>query len=306
MAPYQPEPDSDQQSYWHFTGLQRIDKALHSLDGLVRGVTADSVLQPEEIDALDVWLIQHEEHKGHPILGPLMRWVRGALRDPDGPEYLCDAAWRLRALSGSEPGYYDSATQSLQCLHGLLAGISADGVIQQAEIERLQDWLFAHTGLQGSWPFDEICSVVTQVLADGHVSSEEQSALLVFFQQFGCQHTDAPLADLDLGSLSVSSVCCIDPAITFRESSFVVTGRSQRGPRRLLQTEIETRGGVWQQRVTRSLDYLIVCADRNKAWAYEAFGRKVEQALNLRRNGQRITLIHENDFWDAVADAPIA
>jgi hypothetical protein len=54
--------------------------------------------------------------------------------------------------------------------------------------------------------------------------------------------------------------------------------------------------------VIKELDYLIVAAERNLCWAFSCYGRKVEAAMDLRKSGTRLTIVHENDFWDAVAD----
>jgi len=32
------------------------------------------------------------------------------------------------------------------------------------------------------------------------------------------------------------------------------------------------------------------------------YGRKVEKAIQLRKEGHKIILVHENDFWDAIED----
>ena len=52
-----------------------------------------------------------------------------------------------------------------------------------------------------------------------------------------------------------------------------------------------------------ALDYLVIGANGNECWAYSAYGRKVEQAIELRKSGSRLTIIHEFDFWDAVEDS---
>lgn len=297
------QPDVDQSKYWCFTGPQRADKALGTLDGLVRGISADRELHPDELNVLDVLLIEHEDLRTHSIVGPLMDLVRAMLDEPDAPDFLHDVAWRLRTLSDPTIGYYDIITKDLQRLHALLGGLAADGIVRTVEVERLRDWLVEHENLAGSWPFDEVCSAVTRVLADGVVSPEESDALLAFFRQFGCNTTDAIGCDFQPFDLSVQGICSTSPEILFPGSLFVVTGRSTRGPRRVLRDAIERLGGSWRDAVSRETTYLIVCAARNKAWAYEAFGRKIEQALALRREGLRLMLVHENDFWDVVADA---
>lgn len=52
--------------------------------------------------------------------------------------------------------------------------------------------------------------------------------------------------------------------------------------------------------VVHELDYLIIGADANRAWAYSCFGRKVEKAIELRKRGHKLLIVHEVDFWDAL------
>ena len=37
-------------------------------------------------------------------------------------------------------------------------------------------------------------------------------------------------------------------------------------------------------------------------WAFSCFGRKVEKAVDIRKSGGTILIVHESDFWDTVAD----
>lgn len=62
-------------------------------------------------------------------------------------------------------------------------------------------------------------------------------------------------------------------------------------------------GGEVVNHVSSHVDYLVIGADGNPCWAYACYGRKVEKAVQLRKKGGRILLVHENDFHDAVADA---
>lgn len=54
--------------------------------------------------------------------------------------------------------------------------------------------------------------------------------------------------------------------------------------------------------VSNKTDYLIIGADGNPCWAYACYGRKVEVAVKLRKEGGKILLVHEYDFLDALAD----
>ena len=54
--------------------------------------------------------------------------------------------------------------------------------------------------------------------------------------------------------------------------------------------------------VTTKTDYLIVGNAGNPCWAYACYGRKIEDAMNIRKDGGKVQIINETDFWDAVWD----
>ncbi len=65
---------------------------------------------------------------------------------------------------------------------------------------------------------------------------------------------------------------------------------------------VDKLGGEVTTSVTKQVRYLIIGTDGNPCWAYACYGRKVEKAVELRKQGIRILIIPENDFHDAVAD----
>lgn len=57
-------------------------------------------------------------------------------------------------------------------------------------------------------------------------------------------------------------------------------------------------------RITKpnAADFLVVGADGNPCWAFACYGRKVEMAIDYRKQGCKLLIVHENDFWDAARD----
>lgn len=52
--------------------------------------------------------------------------------------------------------------------------------------------------------------------------------------------------------------------------------------------------------VSRKVIYLVVGNNGNPCWMFFCYGRKVERAMQLRKEGYSIMVVHENDFWDEV------
>ena len=59
-------------------------------------------------------------------------------------------------------------------------------------------------------------------------------------------------------------------------------------------------GGIFKDSVVKNTDFLIVGDEGNPCWAFSCYGRKVEKAIELRKSGSKIQIVHENDFWDCV------
>jgi NAD-dependent DNA ligase len=97
-------------------------------------------------------------------------------------------------------------------------------------------------------------------------------------------------------------VCSACPVIQFAGMKFCFTGESSRSPRAELEATVTRLGGSVVSAPSGKVDFLIVGADGNPCWAFACYGRKIEQAMALRKSGARIVLVHENDFYDAVAD----
>ena len=69
-----------------------------------------------------------------------------------------------------------------------------------------------------------------------------------------------------------------------------------------MKAEVEALGGAMRPSVTTKTDYLIVGNAGNPCWAYACYGRKIEDAMNIRKDGGKVQIINETDFWDAVWD----
>ncbi len=294
---------SDHEAYHHFTTRSRLDKSINALLGIVEGLLADAQISDTEILFLEQWARDHESQKlQHPIseLRPL---VMEALADGViSQEEREDILWLCRQLQSTQ--YHDSVTADMQHLHGMMAGIAADGKITEAELACLASWLRSHDQLRMCWPYDEVGALITAVMRDSVIDPREHDILLSFFNEFaassGPGHIAPPSEDSVVG---VTGLCAVCPEISIESSLFCFTGASADFTRVQFVEMVTSLGGRVSPRVTQDLDYLVVGADGNPYWAYAAYGRKVETAVKYRKNGCKLLLIHEHDFRDAVQDA---
>ena len=151
-------------------------------------------------------------------------------------------------------------------------------------------------------PFRVYLVEVRGIALDRRIDQEEQRFLVAFTDEFVRSRNGLVLEGEFNEELVRQGICMSQPEITFEGKMFCVTGISPRASRAKLEAEIERLGGTAHPRVIQKLDYLVVAAGRTLSWAFSCYGRKVEAAMTLRRQGARLTIVHESDFWDAVRD----
>lgn len=293
----------DHREYLKFSGRSRLDKAINSLVGLIEGIAADGKVTAGEMALLNLWLQENGDLRNKHPYNELMPVVEEALRDGDfSDEERADIFFVCEKLRSTE--FFDVVTADMQRLHGFLAGAMADGIVTEAELRTLSDWIDDHDQLKSLWPYDEVESVVSTVLRDGKIDADEQKMLQAFFSEFLALLDNRTITTPQmLQGSTLAGVCAMCPEISFEGRTFCFTGASNRLSRKQFGELVQKLGGQPSEGVTKKTDYLVIGAEGNPAWAYACYGRKVEKAVTLRKEGIRIVLVHENDFHDAVADA---
>lgn len=154
--------------------------------------------------------------------------------------------------------------------------------------------------------------MLTSILKDGTIDGEEQTLLRSFFEDF-IEYTFAKKIRTEASRVqgrlpsdfTLPGICAMCPDIAFDGRVFTFTGTSLRGRREDLVGEITRRGGTFSPNVTMQTQYLVIGAAGNPCWAFSCYGRKVEKAVEYRKEGTPIIIVHETDFWDAVNDSGI-
>lgn len=289
-------------SYVHFHNRSSVDKALNTLLGIVLGIGLDGKINPVERGLFNAWLRENEglcdKHPYSELIPLINRCIEDDVLDEEERE---DIKWLCSKLTSQD--YYNSITADIQVLHGILGGVASDGKVTKEELEALSDWLNDHEHLKTCYPYDEVEALLMSVLKDGQVDEAESKFLQAFFSEFLSVLDDktitAPVAKVNSDIVGVCAVC---PEIVFEGSSFCFTGESSKFKRSELAKLVATLGGKASAGVTKSVDYLVIGAEGNPCWVYACYGRKVEKAVELRKAGSKLLIIHENDFHDAVAD----
>lgn len=275
---------------------------MNTVVGLIEGISIDGAINASEIGFLRMWLEENRDVRHlHPFteLVPVLEaaLADGVLTDDEKQDLL----WLCEKLRSTD--YVDATTADIQRLHALMAGITSDGVITETELRGLSTWLADHDQLRTCWPYDEVDSLVTSVLADGKIDAAEHKLLQNFFGEFVAVLDNRTIVNPKVEEKqTLVGLCAVCPEIEFSGSRFCFTGASAKYSRAEFTSLVKRLGGEVVGSISSNLDYLIIGADGNPCWAYTCYGRKVEKAVGLRKQGAHILLVHEHDFHDAVAD----
>ena len=293
----------EHREYARFTSRSRLEKSVNSLLGIIEGIAIDSSINHSEVSFLNLWLAEHADVRNRHPYSELVPVVQAAVADGAlTQDEHDDIVWLCERLRSAE--YFDQTTADLQRLHAILGGIVSDGQVTEDELRGLSAWLQNHEHLKTCWPYDEIYSLIVGVMKDQKIDPEEHILLKAFFSEFTTIMDDRTITSPVISEgTNIVGLCAVCPEIEFSASTFCFTGASSRYTRKELAATVERLGGTFAPNVTKSVKYLIIGADGNPCWAYACYGRKVEKAVELRKSGVRVLLIHENDFHDAVADA---
>lgn len=283
-----------------------FDKALHTLAGIISGISIDEVINHREIRELESWFINNSHLLKKRPFSEIVNMLDDAFADGlFTAEEKADIIWVCNNYA-QDNMYHDSITHDIQILHGIMHGVIADNKINQTELEKLDGWLTENDHLIGIYPYDELCSLLLTVLKDGQITDDEVDLLKVFFSDYVDIAASPNLDEEEIArlkkSITLPGICAACPSIDFEGNLFCFTGQSSRATRDDISSLIQSKGGIYKDSVTRDTAYLVVGAEGSPCWAFSCYGRKVEKAVNMRKSGKTIMIIHENDFWDYVLD----
>ena len=294
----------DEKTLQIITSKSQADKAINSLKGILLGINLDKVVNSDEIHELKNWVKKHHELVLRNPFREFMLIIDSIAEEDLGlTETIEDLFWLCQKYEGDNY-YYNAVTTDLQTLQGLCHGILADGEISDKEIFDLDKWLDDNEHLNTYYPYDEIRSLVLSIASDGKVIEDERLVLKAYFSQF----VNLANSDIqqkikeDTKEVNISGLCTSEPVVNFDGKTFCITGVLKNETKESLKQKITNLGGITTDSVTKKTDYLVVADNGNPAWAFSCYGRKVEKAVNMRKDGHVITLIHEFDLYDAIED----
>lgn len=183
--------------------------------------------------------------------------------------------------------------RELDELIGLARGLTADGVLNQSEVEYLQRWLTAHAEVHQSPMAMNLLLRVNAMLSDRVLDKEEAAELFETLQQF----SGGPM---ELGETLKSSSLPLDeplPNVLFDNRLYCFTGTFAYGTRAECEAAVQGLGGL-SGSLTKKTNYLVIGIYATDSWAHSSYGRKIERALEMKQDGVPVRIIGE-EHWRA-------
>jgi len=187
-----------------------------------------------------------------------------------------------------------SIKKAILTLQGISTAIIYDGKVDDSEIELLSKWLLLHEEERDEWPISEVHEAVSKIVKDNVVTQGERAYLFNLLSAF---------ADGPSSNNAVDGIYDENPDIVFMGKEFIFTGILQYGKRKKAENAVLKLGGVisLSSGIVNTLNYLIVGDLGNKTWKHSRFGRKIEMAIELRKQGRIYPIIaKEDDFIEAI------
>ena len=188
------------------------------------------------------------------------------------------------------------ADRQIDQLIGLAQGIVADGIVNQAEAEMLQDWLRANQWTENPY-VSRLLDRVERVLEDGVLDEDEgrelHDALMSWTGGGGADGEESTTASLPLDP---------DPrTVLVAENTFVFTGTGVFGTRKMMHDATIGACGTAERNITKQTNFVVLGTYVTPAWAHQSFGRKIEKAMEYRDQlGTGLHIVHEEDWMRAL------
>ncbi len=277
-----------------FNYSQNVQKALQDLLGICQGIVADQHITSDEALFLDVWLRNNRILENDPDYRDLLELTTDILEDGIlTVEELDDLKELISTIIDyrSDQGFANEK-EAVQRLLGICKGVSADQELNESEIIVLSNWVDRSVAWIESPVVANIHAAVRAVLQDGLITEDEQKSLLeLLYKTTG----DDPRMGLT-GGLSIGAFADSIEAVEFVDCSFCFTGQFTYGSRSECQKVTANQGGSIHKTVTKKTQYLVIGELSSRDWTNTSFGRKVEKAIQYRKQGIPIAILHE-ELW---------
>lgn len=266
---------------------QNFQKSLSSLQGILEGITADTILKDVELQFLHAWLEEQADKIGD--LLDVYDSVSSALSDKMISADEKEDIMQLIADCLEYGKIPDNPESKANQFLGFLKGVMADGTLNRIEFEKLVAKLNSDIELQTSFPTRILYNIIRAADSDGRIDDEEYSQIVSSVTKLA-----GGSFALD-GDISGSPIMIFDDEIDFNTKNQCVcfTGKFFSGTRSELESVAKSIGMIPQNSVTRNTKLVVVGSLNSRDWVLSNSGRKIEKASIYRLEGNPIKITTE-------------
>ncbi len=182
-------------------------------------------------------------------------------------------------------------------LIGISRGVIADGVVDESEAIFIGQWIESHREIADKWPVNVLYARITELLKDGTLTADEQKQLLETLKEI----TGGDISYMESTKSTTLPLTRPEPELMFEGGVFALTGKFVFGSNTECESVITDLGGTIVPAPTVETDYLVIGELGSREWAHSAFGRSIENAIELQANGSAIAIVSEEHWVDELA-----
>ncbi|CAI0864920.1 BRCT domain-containing protein [Serratia quinivorans] len=274
------------------------EKLLINLINIIEGLTCDSKIDERELVYLDTWLLESEAIKDNYFSQLIREKIAhilddGIIEKSELDNFKSDLIEiQTKMLDIPDIDLYSIESDKL-LLEGLCKGVVANQSLNDAEIGYLNWFLTSNGALKSNYPGKELYKLVKDILEDGVITEEERAQLMQALSSFSGVEMNSGIVDGNATRLPVQNI----DSLEIKGATICLTGKFLCGSREKCKSDIESAGGVVVNRVSQSLDYLIIGALSSKDWRYQSYGRKIELAVEYRDIRKLPLKIISEEIW---------
>lgn len=192
--------------------------------------------------------------------------------------------------------YRNDLNRSAGALVGIAQGLLCDGHLNDDEIRFLRRWLDQNGAIATAWPGDAIFARVKDIMADGFIAEDERLYLTEMLQRLIGGFAD------ELAEATHVTELALDRTVTvlIPDATFCLTGDFVFASRSHCESAIQRRGGLTSKGVTKKVNYVVVGGLGSQEWKHGSFGTKIEKAIEYKRQGVPIMIVHEDQWASAL------
>lgn len=278
-----------------FNHAKNQAKALDSLLGILNGIDADSRLVEHEINYLLNWLNNQDESMKTGDFLDIEDCIQDILDDGViTQEEKDDLQQLIRDVITYNSIDQESIVSAVNQCIGFIQGITCDDNLTNQEIVKLVSFINSFPQVYTNSVLNLVKSKVDSILEDNFISDNEREELLDLLKKMvGQEFMETGVACGNSMSIYADSI----PFESMNGLSICFSGSLVGFSRAELHKIAKNLGASVKGNVSKKLDLLVVGAMASEHWKFGAFGCKVERAIQIIEDGEKLYIIDEN-MWN--------